>query len=106
MVKQLEKDIQMAVCQYLEFKHYFFWRQNTTPVYNKDLGRFKAMPKYSMNGIPDIILIKDGQFIGLEIKQPKGIQSDNQKKFEELCIKNGGQYHLITSVDQLQSIGL
>jgi hypothetical protein len=59
-----------------------------------------------MRGVPDIILIKDGQFIGLEIKRPKGIQSDAQKIFQHKCEKAGGKYHLITSLDQVIALGL
>ncbi len=104
MAKQLEKDIQLAICDYLSYKHYFFWRQNTGAVWDKD--RFRSMPKYSMNGVPDIILIKDGKFIGLEVKQPKGKQSDSQKIFENLCIKNGAEYHIVTSLDDVLALTL
>lgn len=104
MAKILEKDIQMAVCDYLSLKKHFFWRQNTGAVWDKD--HFRAMPKYSMNGVPDIIVIKDGFFIGLEIKQPKGKQSDNQKIFEKGCKDAGAEYYLIHSIDDVIEIGL
>ena len=100
----LEKEIQLAICDYLAYKHYFFWRQNTTPIYDKD--RFRAMPKYSKNGLPDIFLIKDGKFIGLEVKQPKGKQSENQVIFEQDCKKVGGQYYVVTSLDDVVKLGL
>lgn len=100
----LEKEIQLTVCDYLERKRYMFWRQNTAPVWDKD--HFRSMPKYSMKGVPDIILIKDGQFIGLEIKRPKGIQSDIQKIFQHKCEKAGGRYHLITSLEEVIKLGL
>ncbi len=104
MVKQLEKEIQLAICDYLALKKYFFWRQNTGAVWDKD--RFRSMPKYSINGVPDIILIKEGIFIGLEVKQPKGKQSDNQKVFEKLCTANGAEYHIVTSIDDVVRLGL
>ena len=100
----LEKDIQMAICDYLSLKRYFFWRQNTGAVWDKD--RFRSMPKYSMNGVPDIILIKNGKFIGLEVKQPKGKQSDNQKIFEKMCKDNGAEYHIVTSLDDVIALTL
>lgn len=99
-----ETDIQRAVCDYLALKKYFFWRQNNNPIYSQ--GRMFAMPKYSMHGVPDIILIKDGFFIGLEIKIPKGKQSQHQKEFQKKCKENGAEYYVITSVDQLKEIGL
>lgn len=104
--KILEKEIQMAICDYLALKKYFFWRQNTGAILNRKTGNFMSMPKYSINGVPDIILIRGGQFIGLEVKRPKGIQSDSQKEFERLCLKNGASYFIVTSVDDVQKIGL
>lgn len=101
----LEKDIQMTICQYLEYKHYMFWRQNTMPVVKPD-GSFRAMPKFSMRGVPDILLIKDGQFWGLEVKQPKGKQSEWQKIFQHRCEKAGGRYYLVTSLDDIIALGL
>ena len=103
-MKILEKERQLAICDYLAYKHYFFWRQNTGAVWDKD--RFRSMPKYSKNGVPDIILIKDGQFIGLEVKQPKGKQSENQIIFEKECKQNGGKYHVVTSIDDIVALGL
>lgn len=106
MVKILEKDIQKAICDYLAFKQYFFWRQNTAPSFDKSQGAYRAMPKYSKNGVPDIILIKEGKFIGLEVKQPKGKQSDNQIIFEKECTQAGGEYHIVTSIDDVIALRL
>jgi len=99
-----EVDIQNSICEYLALKKQFFWRQNNAPIFSN--GRYFAMPKYSKHGIPDIILIKDGIFIGLEVKTPKTKQSDNQKVFEEGLKEAGGQYHVVTSIDDVIEIGL
>lgn len=96
----------MACCHYLELRKHFFWRNNNTPVYDPTRKVFRAMPKYALNGVPDIIVIKDGWFVGLEIKTKSGRQSEHQKEFERNCKQAGGEYHLITSVDQLKEIGL
>lgn len=99
-----EIDIQNSICDYLSLKHYFFWRQNTIAPFRE--GRWFSQPRYSMNGIPDIILIKNGKFIGLEVKKPKGKQSDNQKIFEERCKKAGGEYYIVTDLKDIEAIGL
>ena len=99
-----ETDIQRAICDYLSLKKHFFWRQNTVPVFDK--GFYRPMPKYSMNGLPDIIVIKDGFFIGLEVKRPKTKQSESQLLFEELCHKAGGEYYVVRSIDDVKEIGL
>lgn len=99
-----ESEIQTSICHYLSLKHYFFWRQNTAPLFRD--GRFFSMPKYSLTGVPDIILIKDGKFWGLEVKRPKGKQSPNQMEFEERCKKAGGEYHVVTGLEDIIKIGL
>jgi len=105
MITIKETDIQKSICQYLELKRYMFWRQNTIPALNKE-GKFRAMPKYSKNGIPDIIVVKQGQFIGIEVKKPKGKQSENQIKFQKELELAGGTYYIATSIDDLIKIGL
>lgn len=109
MAKQnpLEKEIQLAICDYLAMKHYFFWRQNTSPMFEKSTGFYRPMPKYSKNGVPDILLIKKGgMFVGLEVKRPKGKLSDVQIIFQEECKKLGAEYHVVTSIDDVQKLGL
>ncbi len=102
--KELEKDIQFACCEYLTLKRYFFWRQNTTPVFRQDRNRFIAMPKFSMRGVPDIIIVLNGKFIGIEVKTKKGVQSDNQKEFQQNLESAGGEYYIVRSVSELQEI--
>jgi len=104
VAKKLEKEIQLAICDYLALKKYFFWRQNVVPIFEK--GHFRPMPKYSKNGVPDIILINKGYFWGLEVKQPKGKQSENQKIFEDGVKKAGGHYYIVTSLDDIIALGL
>jgi hypothetical protein len=106
----LEKNIQNAVCEYLQLKKHFFWRQNNTPIAQKDkFGRyfFRKMSKYAMKGIPDIMVITDGGYaVFLEIKRPSERLSLDQEIFKKKCEDKGCEYYRITSVDQLQVIGL
>jgi len=100
--KQSEAQIQLAICDYLFLKKYFFWRQNTIPVFSN--GRFRSMPKYSKTGVPDIILVRNGTFVGIEVKTKKGVQSENQKKFQKDLEKAGGEYYLVDSLQEIQKI--
>lgn len=106
MNKELEKNIQSAICDYLAFKKVFFWRSNNIPAFEQKSGFYRPMPKYSMRGVPDIIIIKKGQFIGLEVKRPKGKQSDNQIEFQKNCELNGGKYYVVFSIDDVIKLGL
>lgn len=107
MDKVLEKDIQLAVCDYLSLKRHFFWRQNTAPVFDKQRGVFRSMPKYALKGVPDIIVVTEGGYIVfLEIKRPGGKLSEGQVTFRDRCKEKGAEYHVIDNLDQLKEIGL
>ena len=103
-----ESDALRQVCDYLQLRKkkigFMFWRTNNTPIWQED--RFRAIPKYSMKGVPDVIVIKDGFFIGLEIKTKAGRQSDHQKEFEKQCKENGAEYYIVRGLDDVIEIGL
>lgn len=101
-----EAQIQRAICDYLALKKHFFFRVNTIPVYDSTRQVFRSMPKYAKKGVPDIVVIRSGQFIGLEVKTPKGKQSIDQVQFEGECKMAGGRYHVVRSVYDVQSLGL
>lgn len=102
-----ESEIQLSVCQYLELKKYFFWRQNTTPVWDNAGGFFRRMPAFAKKGVPDVILIKKGGLVCfLEIKRPGAKLSVWQEMFKKDCERLGAEYFMITDVDQLKEIGL
>lgn len=109
-MKTMEKetDIQNTICEYLSLKKHFFWRQNTSPTVSKtgDKWVFRRMAKYAMRGIPDIIIIKDGFFIGLEVKKAGGKQSPDQKEFESRVKEAGAEYHVVRSIKDVQELGL
>ena len=105
----LEKVIQNEICEYLESKKHFFWRQNNTPIFQMDKGkaRFRRMPKFSMLGIPDIIVLTDGGYaVFLEVKRPSGKLSEHQIKFKNKCEEKGCEYYRVTNLNQVKEIGL
>lgn len=103
----LEKEVQNAILDYLSWKkNLMYWRQNTTPTYNQKGQRYQAMPKHSLRGVPDIIVIKNGKFIGLECKRKGAKPSEHQMAFMKNCILNGGEYHIVTCIDDVVAIGL
>lgn len=103
---QKEGDIQSSICEYLfDVKHYFGWRQNTTPVYDPTVKVFRRMPKYSLKGVADIILVIESRAVFLEVKRAKTYQSVDQKEFQRLCEENGAEYHVVRSVDDVIDLG-
>lgn len=101
-----ESQVQTSICEYLELKRHFFWRSNNIPVFDPARKAYRAMPKFSKKGVPDIIVVKEGVFVGLEVKAPKKYQSKEQKQFEADCKEAGGEYYTVRSIEDVQEIGL
>lgn len=102
-----ESDIVTAICDYLAYRPgILFWRQNTAPTFDTTKKTFRRMPAYALKGVPDIIVIKHGQFIGLEVKTKKGTQSPEQREFEHRVTLVGGAYAVVRSIDDVQALGL
>lgn len=100
-----EASVQNAICEYLFRRRHFFWRSNTTGVYDSAKKTFRTLSKYAKKGAPDINVIVGGQYYGLEVKD-KGDQSEDQKLFEIGCKIAGGKYYVVRSIDDVQKLGL
>lgn len=64
----------------------------------------KARKLGTKAGWPDIEIIWQGQFYGLEIKAPGGRQSPAQKDIERAIKQSGGHYAVVRSVDEASKI--
>jgi hypothetical protein len=101
-----ENTTQNTICEYLTLRRYFFWRQNSVGAYDPVKQTFRSLPKYAMRGVPDIIIIHKGQFIGIEVKSKTGKQSQAQADFQAHCERNGGRYMIAKCVDDVISAGI
>lgn len=108
--KILEKDIQRDICEYLDSKGVFFWRSNNIPVFGRSgdgIRRFRALPKFTPRGLPDVICLVKGKFIGLEVKRPDSPSktgSEFQVQMGSRIISNGGIYAVVFSLDDVKKI--
>jgi hypothetical protein len=104
---QLEKETQRQICDWLNDAGYFFWRQNNIPVFgqsNDGVRRFRALPKYTPRGIPDIFVIKDGILWGFEVKREgAGVRSE-QEKFGAAMVKNGARWFVVYSWTEVRDL--
>jgi hypothetical protein len=109
-LKETETQIQATICDYLAIRErqnmLMFWRQNTGGIFDVKNQVRRALPKHAKKGVPDIIVIKAGKFIGLEVKSATGKQSDDQKLFEARLVNNGGTYYVVRSLEEVKQIGL
>ncbi len=101
-----EGDVVNAVCEYLSLKRYLFWRNNTYGIFDTKRGVHRTLPKYSRRGTPDIIVVKDGGFVGIECKSAKGKLSPEQHEFGRDLILAGGSYIVARSTDDVVKCGL
>lgn len=102
---ETESGIVTTICEYLQLRKKLYWRSNNIPVFMPERNAFRALPKHSMKGVPDIIVVENG-FIGIEVKKKGGRQSPEQKEFEKRCFEAGGEYLLAYSVDDVIAFGL
>lgn len=103
-----ETQIQSSIIDYLQVLEnqgkLFLHRVNNMGVYDPKVKAHRRFPKGAKKGIPDIWVIKDGKTIGLEVKAPKGTQRKEQKEIEERFKKNGAEYHIVRSVEEVRKI--
>ncbi|MGL5614513.1 VRR-NUC domain-containing protein [Cetobacterium sp.] len=103
-----ESEIQSSIIDYLQILEnkgkIFFQRINNTPVYDPKYKQFRSMPKGSKKGFPDILVIKAGKTIGIEVKTPIGKQSKEQKEIESKFKQHGQEYYIVRSLDEVIEI--
>lgn len=104
--KALEGPIQNSICEYLELRRRFFFRVNNQPIFDVTRKTFRALPKYTMKGIPDICVLHEGQVVWLEVKRAGAKQSPEQKEFQVRCEKESIEYYVVRSIDDVKTIGL
>ena len=100
-MKISEKHIQKAILDYLAFKKIFHYRQNSGAFKTESGGYMRTA---SVSGLPDIVAIKDGIYIGLEVKTATGIQSKEQREIQNRVTEAGGLYFVVRSVDDVKKI--
>lgn len=91
-VKISESDIRRQVRDYLRVKGWFVFHVL------QGLGCYL--------GVTDLIAVKDGRVLFIELKTARGRQSQHQKKFQADLEAAGGEYVLCRGVDELQKRGI
>jgi hypothetical protein len=92
-----ESYVQRQILDYLALKGIFHYRNNSG-AFKRDDGHFY---RFGALGSPDIICVIAGQYVGIEVKAPKGKQSEHQKVFQDALEQAGGKYLLAHSLDDV-----
>lgn len=100
-----ESNVQNAICDYLTCRGYTFWRQNTSGIYNERQGRWRTPSKYAVIGVSDIIVLSEGRAYFIEVKTVRGVQSEDQKDFQEFVERAGCEYLLARCLEDVVEAG-
>src|SRR3990167_6629608 len=97
MKKLLEGSLQRTIIEYLRLRRIFHYRQNTG-AFKTERGGFY---RFGVSGAPDIVVVVNGRYIGLEVKMGRNKQSIAQKKFQQELEQAGGLYWLVHSLEDV-----
>lgn len=97
-----ERDILAAIRVYLRQRHVTHWRVPTTgQVSSHTASGFQHNPA---RGMPDLLCILGGQFLGIEVKTATGRLRPAQVAFRDAVHHAGGLYLVARSVDDVQRL--
>jgi len=97
----LEKDIQLQIIHYLKARGAVVGKTKTMGVKR---GRSFCFDPYTFRGFPDLCVFIKRKFYFIEVKAEKGVQSPEQKEFQQLAEDSGLTYILARSLDDVISV--
>jgi len=106
MAKVSENDVVSGICNYLSYRPWYFWRQNNIGTYDRKNETYRSLPKFSVRGVPDILVLAFNTIVFVECKTDTGKQSEAQKEFQAEVESRGYTYILARSVDDVINAGL
>lgn len=72
-------------------------------VYDVKLKRFRSNKNpYRITGCSDLVAVRKGRVIFMEIKTPENKQTESQIEFERLCKLNEALYFVLRSVENAE----
>jgi hypothetical protein len=101
-----ESEAQAAILDYLALRGVFAIRLNNQPIYDPKRGIFRSLPKHTPKGLADILAIKNGRTVFVEVKGEKGRLSDDQLEFQKRCILADVEYVVAKGIEDVQTAGL
>lgn len=87
-MRLLERDIQKQCIDFLRLDRWF-------------VINFSRHDCPDIAGISDILVLQRGRYIWIEFKRSGNCQQSKQIEFERVIKKNGGEYVVVRSLDEL-----
>lgn len=88
--KPTEAEIQRQIKEYLQWQGWFVVK------IHQSLGSYK--------GIADLYALKNGRSVWIEVKTPRGRQSQHQEKFQRDIEDHGGEYMVARCVEDVMRL--
>ena len=102
-----EADLKRAVIDYLEYGmnqgKWWFTRLNSGKAFVKRGGK-EYMIQLCDEGTSDLLVVKQGKAIFIELKSTKGKQSPAQGAFQKLIQMQGASYSIVHSLEELEEL--
>lgn len=96
-----EGRLQLQILKYCRILGYPCGKTKTMGVRQQG-GQFHFDP-YTFRGFPDLTVFTP-KLVFVEVKSPKGVQSENQKDFQRLCEEAGIKYILARCLEDVRGI--
>ena len=90
-----EKTIQTDILAWLNFNGFFAWKNHLGGIHRAG----QPTTKNPNRGAPDIFAVKDGFFLGIEVKAPGGRPAEHQILWLEKFRQHGGHPVIASSLD-------
>ena len=107
MDKCTEAQIQKAIMDWLQAKGILAFRMNTGAVHSEYKGKSRFM-RFGVLGMADLVAFPMRgiypRVVWIEVKAPKGVQSELQKSFQKQVEDHGHRYILARSLEDVTSL--
>jgi len=90
-----------AIISFVKLSGFQAYRINTMGVFDEKLGRYRTSGM--QKGLPDIIAIIHGHFVGIEVKTGADRMSEDQLKRKAEIEKSGGAFIIARNIDQCRN---
>jgi hypothetical protein len=103
----LESEVQNIILHWLNMQpSVFAWRNNTTGVYDKNIGGYRKLGGFSIKGVSDILglIAPNGRQLAIEVKAPgkENTLTREQEAFLNKVQRMGGIAFVASSLGQVQ----
>ena len=96
-----EQDLLKQITDWLTLYRYFWYRNNVGAMSKENPdGKYRFI-KFGRNGAPDLIVVDEGLFVGIEVKLNGKEQSRVQYQFQCDVERAGGRYIIAHSLEDV-----